>query len=294
MPEKILDVRDLRKKYGGLEVLRGVSLSVYRGEVVGLVGPNGAGKTTLLKISLGIARRDGGEVLLNGVDPWVEPSSREKVGVIFERPNLPSSMSVREFLESAARLKGASESDVEWAIEAVGLAGHEWKEFNKLSAGLKQRAAIAHALIGSPEFIIADEPTSNLDPMERREVLTLIARLNKELGVAVLVSSHILPELLRVAKRVYALSKGRIVAEGEPQEIFQAKRLARIRTTEPERLASRLAELGLEASVEGLSVLVRSISSPSIVYEALTKAADEGIPVLGVDLVEPALEEVIS
>ncbi|BAN90671.1 ABC transporter ATP-binding protein [Aeropyrum camini] len=292
--DAVLEAEGIVKRYKGQTVLDGVSLEVGRGEAVGLVGPNGAGKTTLIKVSLGLARRDAGRVLLNGLDPWREPGAREGVGVVFERPNLPSSMPVVEFLESAAAVYGSSPSRVDWAIRAVGLEGHEWKAFSELSAGLKQRAAIAHALLGEPRFLVADEPTSNLDPLERREVLRLLARLNREHGLSLLVSSHVIVELLRVATRIYVLTAGRLAARGRPEELFRRARLARLRTSDPSRAAALLRSLGFSAVEDGLGVLVRVEEPLPGFYQALAHLARQGVEVLGVDLVEPGVEEAMA
>ena len=180
---RILVARDVWKKFRGSPVLKGVSLTVSEGEVVGLVGPNGAGKTTLLRILLGILRRDNGEVLLDGRDPWRDPQARSNVGVIFERPSLPSSAPLINILEHVARIRGASREEVRSVIREAGLSGHEFKSFRELSAGLKQRAAIAHALLGDPLVIIADEPTSNLDPVERARILDFLSNINKDRGI---------------------------------------------------------------------------------------------------------------
>ncbi|BAA80916.2 conserved hypothetical protein [Aeropyrum pernix K1] len=292
--DTVLEARGVVKKYRGQPVLDRVDLEVGRGEAVGLVGPNGAGKTTLIKVSLGLARRDGGRVLLNGLDPWREPRAREGVGVVFERPNLPSSMPVVEFLESAAAIIGSSPSRVDWAIRAAGLEGHEWKTFPQLSAGLKQRAAIAHALLGEPRFLVADEPTSNLDPLERREVLRLLARLNREHGLSLLVSSHVIVELLRVATRIYVLAGGRLAAEGSPEDLFRRAGLARLRTSNPSLAAELLRSLGFEAREDGLGVVVRVDGPLHRFYEALARLGREGVEVLGVDLVEPGVEEAMA
>ncbi|MEB3860741.1 MAG: ABC transporter ATP-binding protein, partial [Desulfurococcales archaeon] len=201
MASTVLLVEDVWKRYGRVEALRGASLTLERGEILGLLGPNGAGKTTLLKVVLGLARRDRGRVELLGVDPLRSPRARRRVGVIFERPTLPDSMPVRELLEHAARIHGSGRGMVDEAIEVAGLGGHEWKRFSMLSAGLKQRAAIAHAMVADPEVLIADEPTSNLDPVERARILELLARLNSERGLTILVSSHVVSEVLRVSTR---------------------------------------------------------------------------------------------
>ncbi|MGC9071631.1 MAG: ABC transporter ATP-binding protein [Acidilobus sp.] len=292
--ERVLELREVTKRFGDVEALRSVSLSVSGGEFIGLVGPNGAGKTTLIRVSLGLLRPEAGSVRLMGADPFINPTAREKVGVIFERPNLPPSMPLVDILSRAARIYGASSDEVRRSIELTGLKGHELKPFGHLSAGLKQRAAIAHALIARPSLIMADEPTSNLDPVERQEVLNLLADLNRE-GTTILLSSHVLSEVLRAVRRVAVMKAGTIISVGPPDEIVAGMRVGRVRTPEPEALAKVLAERGLEAKVQAQAVYVRikGDAEERELLLALADAVQKGLRYYGIDLVEPGLEEVL-
>ena len=286
----VVEARRVYKRFHGNQVLRGVSLRVNGGEVVGLVGPNGAGKTTLLRILLGILRRDSGEVWLSGRDPWRDPRARERVGVVFERPSLPSSVPLISVLERAARIKGADPREARIVIREAGLSGHEWKPFRALSAGLKQRAAIAHALLGDPQVLVADEPTSNLDPVERARILDFLSGLNRDRGITILVSSHVLPEVVRVASKLVVLVGGRVTRAGTPEEVLGGLRLARIRAGDPKGLAGFLMERGFRVSLEGVSVLVDSPVQGEL-FEALAEASRRGLQVYNVDFVEPGLME---
>ncbi len=289
----VLEARNVWKSFKGYNVLKGVSLSVSNSEVVGLVGPNGAGKTTLLRIMLGILRRDKGVVLLMGRDPLRDPRTRENVGVVFERPNLPSSAPLLKVLERTARIKGADPREVKRVIRDSGLAGHEHKPFKNLSAGLKQRAAIAHALLGDPHLIIADEPTSNLDPVERARMLDFISVLNRDRGIAFLVSSHILPEVMRVASRLAIIIGGVVRRIGTPEEVIGGLRVARIRTRDPQSLADHLSRRGFRTIVEGVSVLVEVVDQ-SMLLEALGEASKNGNIIYNIDFIEPGLMEELS
>lgn len=290
--EEILVCEGVTKNYGGLRALGGVSLRVGEGEAVGLVGPNGAGKTTLLKVSLGILRRDSGRVSLMGRDPMRDPRAREDVGVIFERPNLPAAIPVYRMLLHAARIKGVGEGEVREAIRLAGLDGHEWKTFTGLSAGLKQRAAIAHALVGSPRLIIADEPTSNLDPVERVRILNLIGELNRDHGLTFLVSSHILPEIVRIASKILILDGGRIVRGGTPEEVLGGLTKARVRGSDSGLLASILEEYGFPVEQQGLSIVasIPGLSHQARLFEALVEAGRRGVVVYSVDFIEASIE----
>ncbi len=292
--EAVLELNEVSKRFGRTVALRSVTLSVGQGEFLGLVGPNGAGKTTLIRVSLGLLRPDSGTVRLMGFDPFREPRAREGVGVVFERPSFLPSMPVMEILERAARIYKVPGEEVRRVIELAGLKGHESKPFGNLSAGLKQRAAIAHAMIGRPRLLIADEPTSNLDPVERGEVLRLLAELNKE-GVTVLLSSHVLSEVLRVVSRVAVIKSGNIVIAGPPDEVVSSARVGRVRTPDPEGLAKVLAERGLEVKADVNSVYVR-LRGPEEERElllALADAVQKRLRYYGIDLVEPGLEEVL-
>ncbi|WP_427973008.1 ABC transporter ATP-binding protein [Acidilobus sp.] len=295
MGQAVLELRDVRKRFGDREALRGVTVSVGEGEFLGLVGPNGAGKTTLIRVSLGLLRRDSGDVRLFGRDPFLDPTARESVGVIFERPSLPATMPVIELLRRAARIYGVPESDVREAVKLAGLEGHESRPFGQLSAGLKQRAAIAHALIASPKFLVTDEPTSNLDPVERASVLETLSRLKKEKGVTILLSSHVLSEVLRVVDRIVVIKQGSVVAQGAPDEVIGSIKVARVRAPDPQALAKALSERGLsaEARVQEVTVRLRGPDDERALLLALADAVGSGIRYYGIDLVEPGLEELL-
>ena len=294
--EALLEAVGVWKSYGGRPVLRGATVRVGSSSIVGLLGPNGAGKTTLIRVSLGLARRDRGEVRLLGRDPYWEPAARERVGVVFERPVLPPTLPVRLFLERAARVYGVPQGRVSEAIRLAGLSGHEWKPFSSLSAGLKQRAAIAHALLPEPVLLVADEPTSNLDPVERVRLLDLLARLRRDEGVSILVSSHVLAEVLRLADEIVVLSGGRVAARGRPEEVLLGSRpVARVRAGDPAGLASLLESRGFRVDADGVYVKVYlgGLGEAARLLDALAEAAKEGHMVYGFDLVEPGLEEVL-
>jgi len=289
----LLRVSGVWKSFRGRPVLRGVDLCVPPGRIVGLLGPNGAGKTTLLRVALGVLKRDRGTVELFGHDPFRVARARERVGVVFERPVLPGGVPVWRVLVHAARLRGAGEAEARRAVRLAGLEGHEWKPFEALSAGLKQRAAIAHALVHGPELVVADEPTSNLDPVERVRVLSLVQALSRDEGVAWLFSSHVLPEVVRVADELAVMASGRIAARGRPEEVVGGLRRARIRASDPGGLARVLRLHGLEARVEGLSVVVEAPRQDAL-FRALAEAAALGVRVYSVDLVEAGLEAMLG
>jgi len=292
----VLEARDVWKYYGRHPALQGVSFSVGEGELVGLVGPNGSGKTTLIRILVGILRPSRGQVRVRGRDPLRDPAARESLGYIPERPMLPSSMPIGELLRVAAMIHGVPRPGdaVGEAVALAGLEGHEHKRFDELSAGLKQRAAIAHALIHEPSVIVADEPTSNLDPVERMKILEILSQINRRRGLTLLFTSHVLAEVSRLSDRIVVLLRGRRVFTGSPGELVERSRTVRIRTSLPDRLAAMLVERGYPVEEEAFSVLVRLKSRSEIPRLLRDLAGISGeVPVFSVDTVEAALEELL-
>lgn len=293
--EIIAEARDVSKWFGETRALADVSVRIRRGELVGLLGPNGAGKSTLIKIMLGLISRSKGEVSLNGYDPYLDARARRGVGVVFERPALPDSLSIKDLLYHASRIYGSSREDIRKAIKYANLEAHLDKTFSELSAGLKQRAAIAHALLSNPTLIVADEPTSNLDPIERGRLLDLISTLNGDEGITFLISSHIIPEVARVAKRVVVLNKGKVIMEGDVDEVIMKASVARIRVSEPARVAKTLEAAGYEVKQEGINLMVR-LKAPEKQAELLALLSDmstSGSKVLSIDFAGAGLEEIL-
>ena len=242
----LVNVEDLVKSYGKVVAVDGLSLKVEDGGIMGLIGPNGAGKTTTIKVLLGLLRPDRGKVEVLGEDPWDNPAIRSRIGVVHERAYFPSNHNALDYLKRVCRIFGFSESNAGKMLETVGLqpAAHD-RPIKGLSAGMLQKFAIAHALIHDPEFVVADEPTSNLDPQARNDILDLILQLNQENKTAFLISSHILPELSRVCDSVAIINKGKVWAQGSFVELCERFGVGatRVSTDNPEALAEVLKEL---------------------------------------------------
>ncbi len=217
----LIQVNGLVKRYGKIEALRKVTFEVTNG-ITGLIGPNGAGKSTLIKIILGLISADSGEVVVFGLDSWKDRNKiLERVGVLHEKPRFQSWVTGRDYLEYSAKLKGVSGvvGEIERVSEVCGLASFINRKISTFSAGMVQRLGLADALIGKPELVILDEPTANLDPLGRLDVLTSIKRLKKEEGINFLISTHILSELERVCDNVVVINEGRILAYGAFSEL---------------------------------------------------------------------------
>ena len=205
----------LRRRVEVVEALRNCSFHIPRGALAGFLGPNGSGKTTSLKLMVGLLHRDSGLVSVNGFDPEAEPRLvREATGFLPEKPVYPPNVTVEQYLRHIARLRSIPWSDVLRVAKLVGIDEYMGKPIRSLSRGYLQRLGLAQALIGQPEILLLDEPTANLDPNARIEILNLIAVLKRDLQATIIISSHILPELQQVVDYVVLISNGVIVDYG--------------------------------------------------------------------------------
>jgi ABC-2 type transport system ATP-binding protein len=211
-------VRGLRKAYGGLTALDGVDLSMARGEVLALLGPNGAGKTTMVEILEGHRRADAGAVSVLGFDPGRrERAFRERIGIVLQEGGVDPTITVRETLD----LYGAAyprPRPSEELLELVGLGDAAGRRAAQLSGGQRRRLDLALGLVGDPDLIFLDEPTTGFDPAARRQSWEVIANL-RALGKAILLTTHYMEEAQRLADRVVVLARGRVVAQGTPDEL---------------------------------------------------------------------------
>jgi ABC-2 type transport system ATP-binding protein len=275
-----IDVSGLRKSYGAREVLHGISFGVEVGEVFALLGPNGAGKTTTVEILEGYRRRDGGSVRVLGDDPQRAGSSfRERIGIVLQSSAVYPVLSVHEILELFAGYYPKPRTPKE-VIEIVGLEGSRDVRVRKLSGGQLRRLDLALALIGDPELIFLDEPTTGFDPAARRQAWETIRGL-RALGKSILLTTHYMEEAQRLADRLAILREGEIVATGSPRELLSGHAGVEIRyrengrevvvdTDEPTRVLHELTAQALAsgAELEGLEVHRRSLED---VYLELTR-----------------------
>ena len=229
-----VEIEELRKRYGGRDVLAGISLTVAPGETFALIGPNGAGKTTTVEIVEGYRRADGGRVRVLGDDPArAGRSHRARVGLMLQGGGgIDPRMSAREVL----RLHGAFHAearDADELLDIFGLSGVAGTRFRRLSGGERQRLGVALALVGRPDLVILDEPTAGMDVEARASVRALLATLRDE-GVTILLTSHDLGDVERVADRIAILDRGRIAAAGRPGELATGgEAVLRLRAARP-------------------------------------------------------------
>jgi ABC-2 type transport system ATP-binding protein len=261
-----IEVSDLRKSYGSLEAVRGLSFEVERGEVFGLLGPNGAGKTTTVEILEGYRQRSAGQVWVLGHDPAVrDRQQQERVGIVLQSCGFYPRVTVREAVEHFAKAYPSPRDPAE-TIALVGLEEKADTRTKELSGGQRRRLDLALALIGDPELVFLDEPTTGFDPAARRTAWGVVRRL-KELGKTVLLTTHYLDEAQALADRVAIVKDGRIVAEGPPDRLGRGAARHRVsyvsdgrrvehQTDDPTELLHRLTRDALARGerLEGLEV----------------------------------------
>jgi ABC-2 type transport system ATP-binding protein len=282
VPEHAITVRDLRKSYGATEAVRGISFDVEPGEVFGLLGPNGAGKTTIVEILEGYRRRSGGDIAVLGHDPESRDLElRKRVGIVLQSTGFYTRATVRESVEHMAAIYPRPRDPAE-TIALVGLEEKGEERVAKLSGGQQRRLDLALALVGDPELIFLDEPTTGFDPAARRAAWGVVNAL-KDLGKTVLLTTHYLDEAQSLADRVAIVKDGRIVAAGPPSELSPGRarylvafdrdgRREEIETDEPTELLHRLTG---EALARGGTLENLSVSRPTLedVYLELTSEA---------------------
>jgi ABC-2 type transport system ATP-binding protein len=216
-----VEVRGLRKAYGGEEVVRGISFAIEEGDVFCLLGPNGAGKTTTIEVLEGYRERDGGEVTVLGFDPQARDRAfRERIGVVLQHSETWPQVTVAETLRIYAGYYRAPR-DVDEVIELVGLGAKRDERIRTLSGGQKRRLDLALALVGDPDLVFLDEPTTGFDPQARRNAWEMVRGL-RALGKTILLTTHYLDEAQQLADRVAVLRDGVIVKEGTPAELVAA------------------------------------------------------------------------
>lgn len=224
MAEPVISIRGLRKSYDELEAVRGIDLDVYPREIFAVLGPNGAGKTTTVEILEGYRDRDGGEVSVLGVDPAKPtPAWRERIGIVLQDTTLEPALTVRESLQQYAGYY-RKPRDVDEVIGLVGLEGQVNTRARKLSGGQKRRLDVGIALVGDPDLLFLDEPTTGFDPSARRQAWDMVAGL-RDLGKTVLLTTHYMEEAQVLADRVAIISEGRIVALDTPENLGDRRQL---------------------------------------------------------------------
>jgi ABC-2 type transport system ATP-binding protein len=267
-------VTGLRKAYNGLEAVRDISFEIAEGEVFGLLGPNGAGKTTTVEILEGYRRRDTGEVRVLGADPErPDESWRERVGIVLQSSAMYSNLTVREHVAVFAGYY-KSPRDVDDVVDLVGLAEKRLDRVKTLSGGQKRRLDLALGLIGDPEILFLDEPTTGFDPAARRAAWETIRSL-RELGKTVLLTTHYLDEAEQLADRVAVMRQGEIVALGAPRE-----------------LTSHIGTTEIRYRLNGRDIVVETREPTKKLHELTGEALAAGQELEGLQVRKPSLEDI--
>ncbi|WP_336035438.1 ABC transporter ATP-binding protein [Halobacterium yunchengense] len=292
-----IELRDVRKTYGTVTALDGVSLSVARGETVGLVGRNGAGKTTLFKLLVGHETPDAGDVAVADLPPAADTALRERVGYLPERAGFPPSFTGREVLDFHARVRGVAgrARRVERVLTTVGLADVADRAVGGYSNGMNRRLGLATALVGDPDVLLLDEPTAALDPAGVADFHEVVAALSRETDVTVVLTSHVLPEVERLCDRVVVLDDGAVSVEGDVADLRRtagdAVSVVSTVAGDPAAVADRIGDVDgvVDATADPPRVRLECRRERVFdVLDALRDAAD----VADVEVAEPGLEAV--
>jgi ABC-2 type transport system ATP-binding protein len=273
--DPVISIRGLRMSYGEVEAVRGIDLEVQRGEVFAFLGPNGAGKTTTVEILEGYRKRSGGEVSVLGEDPeHAGRAWRERIGIVLQSCRLDPYLTVRESLALYAGYYDAPRP-IEETIEQVGLGGKADARASSLSGGQQRRLDVGMALIGDPELLFLDEPTTGFDPSARRQAWETIAGL-RDLGKTVFLTTHYMDEAQRLADRVTVISAGEVVARGTPEDLGD-------RENRPARISYR---------EDGREVELETTTPVQTLNELTGRALAEGRDLEGLEVTRPSLEDV--
>jgi ABC-2 type transport system ATP-binding protein len=269
-----ISVRELRKSYGAHEALRGISFQIAEGEVFGLLGPNGAGKTTTVEILEGYRERDAGDVEVLGFDPaGAARGFRERIGVVLQQSQLWANLTVAETHRMFAGYYERPR-DVDEVIDLVGLREKRDARVKTLSGGQKRRLDLGVALVGDPDLIFLDEPTTGFDPAARRAAWEMIRSL-RSLGKTILLTTHYLDEAEQLADRVAVLREGQIVLEGTPAALTGDTKETEVRYRE-----------------NGRELVIRTQEPTRVLHELTAKAVAEGRELEGLTVRRPTLEDV--
>jgi ABC-2 type transport system ATP-binding protein len=238
----VLSIKQLTKFYGRIQALNNVSFDVPKGSVFGILGPNGSGKTTLLSIILDVLKANNGDFHWFG-QPG-SPEQRKKIGSLLETPNFYHYMSATDNLKITKSISGrGSDEDIDNVLKKVKLFERKKSRFSTYSLGMKQRLAIAGALLGNPSVLVLDEPTNGLDPVGIAEIRELIVAL-KDAGHTIIMASHLLDEVEKVCTHVVILKTGNVVATGAVEEVMKDEDMVELGATDLEALALALKEIG--------------------------------------------------
>ena len=269
----VIEVKGLVKTFGKKTVLNGLNMTIRRGDIYGFIGNNGSGKTTAMKIILGLLEADSGDITLFGSKDLL--AERRKIGSLIEAPGLYKGCTAKENMKRFAMLFGGEEKEIDDLLSFVGLGDVGKKKVRAFSLGMKQRLGIAVALLGNPEILVLDEPTNGLDPAGIKDLRELFEKIASEKGVSLLISSHHLDELSRIANVYGILVDGRIVDETRKDDILaKCGTVVLLESSDPSKVLAVLSPKG-KVSVDGTKIRIEGKLSSGEVASLLVK---EGVP----------------
>lgn len=288
----VLETNALYKKYKSFKALSNFSMYIPKGSIYGLVGKNGAGKTTLIRIICGLQNPTSGEYILYGKKNTDKDiiKARRRIGAVVETPSIYLNMTARQNIEEQYRILGIPAFDaIDDLLRLVGLENTGKKKAKNFSLGMRQRLGIAIALAGDPDFLVLDEPVNGLDPQGIVEIRELILKLNRDYNITVLISSHILDELSKLATHYGFVDSGRIVKEISTKELEQSCRKAvRVEVTDVKTLALILDELKMEYNI--ISQTKADIYSKVNVSQLVLKLSEKNCSVISMQERDESLE----
>ena len=290
--QAVITVRGLRKSYGTVPAIRGLDLTILEGEIFAFLGPNGAGKTTTIEILEGYRKRDGGEVDVLGVDP-AHPTQawRSRIGLVLQTCRMPPDLTVRELVDRFAAYyphpRGVDET-----IKLVGLSEQSRVRAAKLSGGMQRRLDVALAVVGDPDLVFLDEPTTGFDPTARRQAWEMIGDL-RNLGKTVVLSTHFMDEAEALADHLVLVARGKPIAEGTPGALRAMDPMSQIMFSQPDPDCGELPA-GIRQQVTASNGhLVIQTADPVATLATLTSwAVSRGAKLPGLEVRHPSLEDV--
>ncbi|HYU61305.1 MAG TPA: ABC transporter ATP-binding protein [Solirubrobacterales bacterium] len=292
MGDPVITVTGLRKAYGDFEAVRGLDLEIERGEIFAFLGPNGAGKTTTVEILEGYRERSAGEVEVLGTDPASATRDwRERIGIVLQQCRMPPQLTVRETLQQYAGYF-RDRRPVDETIALVGLDHKADARAGKLSGGQQRRLDVAVALIGDPELLFLDEPTTGFDPSARRQAWSVISNL-RDLGKTIFLTTHYMEEAQYLADRAAIIARGEVIAEGRPDELG---RRTGADTEVRFRLPDGVAATDLPGPFTGIGadgfVALRTGQPVRDLNELTGWAIDRGVELPSLEVARPSLEDI--
>ena len=291
----MIKVEQLTKRYAGHTAIKDLSFEVGKGEIMGFLGPNGAGKTTTLRLILGLLKRQEGSIRIFGHE--LEKHRIEtlrRVGSMIESPSIYSHLTARENLALLQRIHRCPAARIDEVLALVGLSGTGKKKAGQFSLGMKQRLAIAVALLADPQLLILDEPTNGLDPNGIIEIREMLKALNRDRGITILISSHLLSEIERLVTHIGIINKGNLIFQGTLDDLKtqqQSSIHVRLEASPQELAGVILSELGFDPEVRDGHFILRAMTKPEIA-ELTRKLVAAQVDVHAIGIVRSDLEQI--